>query len=306
MNKPVLVVMAAGMGSRYGGLKQLDPVGPHGELIIDYSLYDAKRAGFDTAVFVIKKENEEAFREIMGRGAAKHMNIRYVYQQLDDIPPGRSIPEGRVKPWGTGHAVLSARKAVNGPFAVINADDYYGPEGYKLIFDYLSNNPDGRYYEYCMVSYLIENTVTENGSVARGVCVPDEGGYLQSITERTQIEVRDGEIIFAEPNGDSGWIEEGTPVSMNLFGFSGSFMPELGAMFADSFDRLVADNPLKGEFYLPAAVSRLIAEDKARVKLLVTHDKWYGMTYHEDKEAVKKAMAAKTAAGLYPESGLWS
>ena len=305
MNKPVLVVMAAGMGSRYGGLKQLDPVGPNGELIIDYSLYDAKRAGFDTAVFVIKKENEEAFREIMDRGAAKEMNIRYAYQQLDDIPPGRNVPEGRVKPWGTGHAVLSARKQVSGPFAVINADDYYGPEGYKLIFDYLSSTPDGKYYEYCMVNYLIENTVTENGSVARGICTADRGGYLESITERTQIEVRDGEIIFAEPDGDSGWIEEGTPVSMNLFGFSESFMSELGAMFADSFDRLVADNPIKGEFYLPAAVSRLIAEDKARVKLLVTRDKWYGMTYHEDKEAVRKAMADKTAAGLYPEGGLW-
>ncbi len=305
MNKPVLVVMAAGMGSRYGGLKQLDPVGPNGELIIDYSLYDAKRAGFDTAVFIIKEENEEAFREIMDRGAAKHMSIRYAYQKLDDIPPGRDVPEGRVKPWGTGHAVLSARKLVNGPFAVINADDYYGPEGYKLIFDYLSNTSDGRYYEYCMVNYLIENTVTENGSVARGICEADEGGYLKSITERTQIEVRDGEIIFAEPNGDSGWIEEGTPVSMNLFGFSGSFMPELSLQFAESFDRLVADNPIKGEFYLPAAVSRLIEEDKARVKLLVTHDKWYGMTYHEDKEEVKKAMADKTAGGLYPEGGLW-
>jgi len=305
MNKPVLVVMAAGMGSRYGGLKQLDPVGPNGELIIDYSLYDAKRAGFDTAVCVIKKENEEAFREIMERGAAKQMNIRYVYQQLDDIPPGRRIPEGRVKPWGTGHAVLSARKFVNGPFAVINADDYYGPEGYKLIFDYLSSTADGKYYEYCMVNYLIENTVTENGSVARGICEADAGGYLKSITERTQIEVHDGEIIFAEPNGDSGWIEEGTPVSMNLFGFSESFMPELSAQFAEQFDKLVADNPVKGEFYLPAAVSRLIAEDKARVKLLVTHDKWYGMTYKEDKEAVKKAMAAKTAAGLYPQDGLW-
>lgn len=305
MNRPVLLVMAAGMGSRYGGLKQLDPVGADGELIIDYSLYDAKRAGFETAVFVIKEENGRAFREILDRGAAKHMSIRYAYQRLDDIPPGAAVPEGRVKPWGTGHAVLSARKLINSPFAVINADDYYGPEAYKLIFDYLSSTSDGRYYEYCMVNYLIENTVTENGSVARGICEADGDGYLKSITERTQIELKNGRIVYTEADGASGFIDKGVPVSMNMFGFSESFMPELGAQFAEGFGRLASADPVKGEFYLPAAVSRLIAEDRARVKLLATRDKWYGMTYREDKEEVKRAMAQKTAEGLYPEGALW-
>ncbi|MBQ9733812.1 MAG: NTP transferase domain-containing protein, partial [Clostridia bacterium] len=184
MNKPVLVVMAAGMGSRYGGLKQIDPVGNHGQLIIDYSIYDAKRAGFDTVVFVIKHEIEDAFKEAIGSRMEKVINVKYAYQELDDLPEGYSVPEGRVKPWGTGHAILAARKVVDGPFAVVNADDYYGPEGFKTIYDYLATHEDSEdCYEFCMVGYLLGNTVTEHGHVARGVCVDDEDHFLVSVTE---------------------------------------------------------------------------------------------------------------------------
>ena len=303
--KPILVVMAAGMGSRYGGLKQIDPIGTNGEIIIDFSLYDAKRAGFETVVCIIKHEIEEDFKALMERGAARNMDIRYAYQELDDIPEGFAIPEGRVKPWGTSHAILAARDIIDGPFAVINADDYYGPEAFKIMYDYLCNAKDGEQYDYCMAAYRIENTLTENGSVARGVCRVDEEGRLTGIDERLKIQWKDGKIQFTEDNGES-WTEvpAGTPVSMNLFGFTESFMGELKARLAPDLERILRENPLKGEYLLPVTVSHLLEEGKAHVTVLDCPEKWYGVTYKEDRPAIVAAMKAKKEAGEYPEF-LW-
>lgn len=306
MEKPILVVMAAGMGSRYGGLKQLDPVGGHGQLIIDYSLYDARRAGFETVVFVIKREMEQSFRAGVGERLARVMDVTYVYQELDDLPAGYAVPAGRVKPWGTAHAVLAARSVAAGPFAVINADDYYGPEAFREIYRYLSGTPDAPgCYEYAMVGYLLENTVTEHGSVARGVCVEDGERYLKSVTERTCIEKGPRCPRYTEDGGET-WTDlpGDTVVSMNLWGFTRSYLDEAWARFPAFLDGALSENPLKGEYYLPAVVSRLIAEGKARVKVLRSHDKWHGVTYQEDKPLVVAAVAEMTAAGLYPEN-LW-
>ena len=305
MKKPVLVVMAAGMGSRYGGLKQIDPVGNHGQLIIDYSIYDAKRAGFDTVVFVIKHEIEEAFHEAIGDRLSKFINVKYAYQQLDDLPEGYEVPDGRVKPWGTCHAVLAARKIVDGPFAVVNADDYYGPEGFREIYQYLESHPDSEgCYEFAMVGYLLENTVTENGHVARGICVTNAEGYLDSVTERTHIEKTAAGARFTEDDGATWTDLPDTIVSMNMWGFTRSFLAETGARFAAFLDNALKTNPLKGEYFLPSVVSQLIAEDKAQVKVLHSRDKWYGVTYKEDKPVVVAAIAEKTAQGLYPDN-LW-
>lgn len=306
MNKPVLVVMAAGMGSRYGGLKQIDPVGNHGQLIIDYSIFDARRAGFETVVFIIKHEIEEPFKEAIGNRLSKVMNVKYAYQQLDNLPAGYSVPEGRTKPWGTSHAILSAKDVIDGPFAVINADDYYGPEAFQVIYDYLLQNPDkADKYEYAMVGYLLENTVTDAGHVARGVCVANADGYLTEVTERTQIEKYAGGIHFTE-DGGATWTQTpgDTIVSMNLWGFNKSFISETEKRFAAFLDTALQTNPLKGEYFLPSVVSQLIAEDKAQVKVLTSGDKWYGVTYKEDKPVVVAAIAAKTADGMYPDN-LW-
>jgi len=303
--KPVLVVMAAGMGSRYGGLKQMDPIGPNGELIIDFSLYDAKKAGFDTAICIIKHEIEEDFKAIMNKGAAKGMNILYAFQDINDIPEGFSVPEGRVKPWGTAHAVLAARNLIDGPFAVINADDYYGQEVFKTMFNYLSQLEDDDKYEYCMAGYQIEKTLTENGTVARGICVKDENENLLKIDERTCVAWHDKKPAFSLDNGKT-WQEMsfGTPVSMNFFGFTLSMMKELEARLADNLSRILKENPLKGEYYVPVATSDLVNEGKARVKVLPASDKWFGVTYQADRDAVKQAMAEKKQQGLYPAS-LW-
>ena len=305
MKKPILVVMAAGMGSRYGGLKQIDPVGQHGEVIIDYSLFDARRAGFETVVFIIKHEIEKEFKEAIGNRMEKHMEVRYAFQQLDNLPEGYSVPEGRTKPWGTSHAILSAADVIDGPFAVINADDYYGPEAFKVIYDYLSTHQDDAVYEYSMVGYLLKNTVTENGHVARGVCVTDSEGYLASVTERTKIATYEGGIHFTEDDGET-WtdVDGDTIVSMNLWGFTESFVREAKARFSKFLDKALVENPLKGEYFLPSVVSELIGEGKARVKVLHSTDKWYGVTYKEDKPVVVQAIADKTAAGVYPEK-LW-
>ena len=233
MKKPVLVVMAAGMGSRYGGMKQIDPVGPNGQVIVDYSLYDARRAGFETVIFVIKHEIEDAFKAAIGERVSKAMQVKYAFQQLDELPAGFAVPEGRVKPWGTCHAVLAAKDLIDGPFAVINADDYYGPEAFRVMYDYLSTHEDGSYYDYCMVSYLLRNTVSENGSVARGVCVTEPDGTLHSVTERTRIETYENGVHFTEDGGAS-WTDlpGDTPVSMNLWGFGKSFLDEAEQRFA--------------------------------------------------------------------------
>ena len=303
--KPVLVVMAAGMGSRYGGLKQIDPVGHCGEAILDYSVFDARKAGFETVVFIIKKEIEEAFKSTIGARLAPHMDVRYAYQQLEDLPEGFQVPEGRTKPWGTSHAIWSARDVIDGPFAVINADDYYGPQAFQVVYDYLCSHPDEQVYEYSMVSYLLKNTVTANGSVSRGVCVTDAEGYLASVTERTHIEETPEGIRYTE-DGANTWhtLPADQPVSMNLWGFTHSFVREIGSRFPAFLEKALAENPMKAEFYLPSVVSELIAEEKARVKVLCSTDRWHGVTYQEDKPLVVQAIAEKTNAGLYP-SPLW-
>ena len=304
MKKPVLVIMAAGMGSRYGGLKQLDPVGNHGQLIIDYSIYDARRAGFETVVFVIKPEIEEDFKRCIGERVSRSMDVRYAYQLKEDLPEGYSVPEERQKPWGTAHAALAARNVVDGPFAVINADDYYGPEAFREIYNYLAAHEDGDVYEYVMVGYLLKNTVTENGTVARGVCEETADHYLSQITERTKIE-RGPPLRFTEDDGQT-WTElpEDTIVSLNMWGFTRSFLDEAWKRFPAFLDRARAENPAKAEYFLPSVVSQLIGEGKARVKVLRSGDKWYGVTYREDKPAVVNAIAGKTKSGLYPDR-LW-
>ncbi len=302
--KPVLIIMAAGMGSRYGGLKQLDPVGPNGQLIIDYSIYDARRAGFETVIFVIKPENETDFRTCIGDRVSKVMDVQYAFQRMDDLPAGYAVPPERTKPWGTAQAALAARELADGPFAIINADDYYGPEAYQLIYDYLCQHPDGDVYEYVMVGYLLKNTVTENGYVARGVCGETADGFLTEVTERTQIEK--GEPPRFTEDGGKTWTELSgeTIVSMNMWGFNRSFLTEAEARFPAFLDKALRENPAKAEYFLPAVVSQLLEEKRARVKVLRSEDKWYGVTYREDKPAVVAALAEKTASGLYPER-LW-
>lgn len=304
--KPVLVVMAAGMGSRFGGLKQIEPVGNHGQVIMDYSIYDAKRAGFDTVVFVIKHEIEETFKEAIGNRLSKVINVKYAFQEVSDLPEGYSIPEGRVKPWGTAHAIMAARHVVDGPFAVVNADDYYGPEGFKAIYDYLSENPDQPdCYEFAMVGYSLRSTLTENGHVARGVCEEDENNYLVRVTERTCIE-KDGDDARYSLDGGNSWtsISGDSIVSLNLWGLTRSFIDEAVSRFPEFLDKTLAENPVKGEFFLPTVISQLIDEGKARAKVLRSADKWYGVTYMADKPMVVAAIAEKTASGLYPDN-LW-
>ena len=304
MNAPVLVVMAAGMGSRYGGLKQIDPVDVNGNIIIHYSLFDAYRAGFRTAVFVIKPELEETFKEVIGPDVAAKMDIKYVHQISTDLPEGYAVPEGRTKPWGTAHAALAARKVVDGPFAIINADDYYGVDAFKTIYDYLVANPDNpECYEYVMVGYLLKNTVTENGTVARGVCESTPDGFLANVTERTKIEKGTKCPRYTEDDGAT-WTEldENTIVSMNMWGFHKSYLEEAWARFPAFLDNAAKTNPLKGEYFLPSVVSQLLEEKKARVRLLSSADKWYGVTYKEDKPVVVEALAAMREKGLYPKN----
>lgn len=305
MQKPVLAVMAAGMGSRYGGLKQIDPVGPSGEVIIDYSLFDARRAGFEKVVFIIKHEIEDDFKAVIGERISKVMQVEYAFQQLDILPEGYTVPEGREKPWGTAHAVLAAKSVIDGPFAVINADDYYGPEAFQKIYDYLATHQDDEKYEYAMVGYHLRNTLTEHGHVARGVCQVGEDGFLQRVTEHVKI-VKDGnDAKFTEDEGKTWESLPGeTTVSMNLWGFTPSFLKETEARFSTFLDRTLTANPMKGEYFLPSVVSALIDEDKARVQVLTSKDKWYGVTYKEDKPVVVAALRSFIDAGVYPEK-LW-
>ena len=304
MGDVTLVIMAAGMGSRYGGLKQIDPVGPSGEIILDYSVYDAVKAGFTKVIFVIKHEIEEDFKAIVNGRFDSKIKVEYAYQDINNLPEGFSVPEGRVKPWGTGHAVLSCKGMIDGPFAVINADDYYGAGTFKLIYDELKkeNNMTDK-YNFCMVGFKIENTLTENGTVARGVCRTDENGYLTDIVERTKIAKRDGKIMFTEDEENWTEIPFGSTVSMNCWGFSTEMMDELENRFAACLDSN-RDNLLKCEYFLPFVVDDLLKEKKAEVKVLSTSEKWYGVTYKEDKQPVKDALMQKVASGMYPEK-LW-
>ena len=304
--KPVLVVMAAGMGSRYGGLKQIDPVGSQGEAILDYSLFDAHEAGFETAVIIIKEAIKADFMDTVGKRLEKcPMEIRYAYQELDKIPADLSIPADRVKPWGTSHCLLCAEDVIDGaPFAVINADDYYGKDAFKVIYQYLSNAKNTEVLDCCMVGYLLKNTVTENGSVARGVCQADEKGNLAQIDERLRIEQKEDGIYFTEDGESWEFLADDTIVSMNMWGFTPGFLTMVRAQFPDFFKTMVPQNPLKAEFLLPRSVDALLKEDKLTVKVLTSADKWYGVTYAADKPVVVAALAGMTASGKYPD-GLW-
>ena len=304
MNKPVLVVLAAGMGSRYGGLKQIDALGGNGEAILDYSIYDAYQAGFRTAVILIKEAIREDFMATVGkRLASSPMEIRYAYQELNKLPAGYSVPEGRVKPFGTGHAIICAGEEVgNAPFVVINADDFYGRTAFQKMYEFLSAATDP--FGYCMVGYELGKTVTDNGSVARGVCCTDAQGNLTTITERTRIEKYPGGIHFTEDGEHWVDVPADTTVSMNLWGYTPGFLKELEARFPAFLDKALAENPIKGEFFLPLAVSQLIGEKKATVTVLTSPDKWYGVTYAADKPAVVAALRRMTDEGKYPD-GLW-
>ena len=303
--KPILVVMAAGMGSRYGGLKQIDPVGSCGEAILDYSLFDAYEAGFETAVIIIKEAIRKDFMESVGQRLKKcPLEIRYAYQEVDKLPEGFSVPEGRVKPWGTSHAVLCAAEQIaDAPFVVINADDYYGKSAFREIYQFLSQEQEDS--AYCMVGYNLGNTVTEHGSVSRGVCTTDEQGYLTHVVERTRIEQQPEGIFYTEDDGKS-WTELSfdTPVSMNFWGFSKGFLEQIQLRFPEFLEKVVPGNPLKAEMYLPGTVGELLEEKKATVKVLRSEDKWYGVTYAEDKPKVVAALQEMAEQGLYPD-GLW-
>ena len=303
MAGPVLVVMAAGMGSRYGGLKQIDPITEQGEIIIDFSLYDAMMAGFEDVVFIIKKEMEEDVRARIDGGAGKHLNIKYVFQELSDLPRGFTVPEGRVKPWGTCHAVLAAKDAISGNFAVINADDYYGAQAFRLIYDELARAKDGALYDFSMVGYRLANTLTEHGHVARGVCELDENGRLLGVDERLKIMWKDGVIKYEE--GDE-WFEVApdATVSMNMWGFTPSFLRETEEGFPVFLAAALEKDPMKGEYLLPRKIDELLRDGKAGVKVLPTEERWFGITYKEDKEQVTASVKAMKDNGLYPEI-LW-
>lgn len=302
MGKPTLVIMAAGMGSRYGGLKQIDPVDEQGHIIMDFSIYDAIAAGFEKIVFVIKKANEQVFKESIGNRVSEKIQVEYVYQELNKIPEGFTVPEGREKPFGTGHAILCCKDVLDGPFAVINADDYYGKHAYQALYDYLMNHQDDEKYRYAMIGYALKNTLTENGHVARGICKTDSQGFLEEIVERTHIEKRGEGAAFTEDDGES-WTEVSTDsiVSMNMWGFSQSLLKELETGFVEFLKNEIPANPLKAEYFLPTVVGKLLKEEKASVRVLTSRDKWFGVTYKEDKKMVVDAIAGLERQGLYPK-----
>ncbi len=300
-----LVIMAAGMGSRYGGLKQIDPVTPHGEFIVDFSIFDAVRAGIDKVVFIIKRENYQIFKETVGSRIEGSVKVEYVFQDMDALPCGREVPDGRIKPWGTGHAVLCCRDVVKDNFIVINSDDFYGADAYARLAQFLKSvKADEHKAHFAMVGYVLENTITENGSVARGVC-ECENGLLTRVSERTKIQENDGVIQYFE---DDKWnyLDRRATVSMNFFGFT----PEIFDMLARDFDIFLDDvssgknDKLKGEFFLPFVVARAIENGECDVRVLETDAKWYGVTYHEDKPVLEAFIKKTVSEGAYPD-GLW-
>ena len=300
MQKPTLVVMAAGMGSRFGGLKQLMPVDGQGHPIIDFSMFDARRAGFQNVVFIIKHAIEEQFRETIGRRMERQFSVEYVFQEPDVLPPGYSVPVGREKPWGTGHAVACCRGVVHGPFAVINADDFYGAGAFKTIYDFLAEPHEPS--EYAMVGYRLRNTVTENGAVARGICSV-ENGFLTGVTERVKIEKRGAAAAYIE-DGREYPLSGDEIVSMNFWGFSPKMLDELWARFPAFLDQQVPADPLKSEFFLPSVANAAVQEGLGSVRVLECGEVWHGVTYREDLQSVKDAVAALKQAGIYPDS-LW-
>lgn len=308
MKKPILVIMAAGMGSRYGGLKQMDPIDNEGHFLIDFSIYDAVLAGFERVVFIIKKAIEQDFKQTIGNRISKTIQVDYIYQELDCLPEGISVPEGRIKPWGTGHAVLCCKDVVDAPFAVINADDYYGRDAFERIYQFLiqqGEQTDVAVSHYAMVGYLLKNTLTEHGHVARGVCQVDKNQMLTMIQERTHIEKCDGAVAFTEDGGVT-WenISPESTVSMNLWGFTPNLFDALERRFVPFLTKNLVENPLKCEYFLPTVVSELIDEQKATVNVLTCTDRWYGVTYQQDKQMVIDAIEEKKKAGVYPQQ-LW-
>ena len=301
--KPTLIIMAAGMGSRFGGLKQVTPVGPMDEKIIDYSVYDAIRAGFGKVVFVIKEAIADEFKEKIGNAVAAHVPVEYVYQELDKLPDGYTVPDGREKPWGTGHAVLCCRGVVNEPFAVLNADDYYGRECFGLLVDFLSKAADDGVKHIAMAGYRLRNTLTENGHVSRGICEVDGDNRLLGLTERTKIQIVDGAPCFTEDDGAT-WepLDPDGYVSMNCWAFPAGSLDHFEKRFCAFLDEKGGE--LKSEFYLPFVVDAMVADGEADVQVLPTEDKWYGMTYAEDHAMVRSALADLTEKGIYP-TGLW-
>jgi len=300
MKEPILLIMAAGMGSRYGGLKQMDPIGPAGEVILHYSVYDAMRAGFKRVVFLIKHEIEEDFKAAVGRRMEKYFDVKYVFQQLDKLPAGYAVPEGRVKPWGTGHAVLCAKDAIDGPFAVINADDFYGASAYQALYDFLS--ADGPENEHALVGYELRNTVTEHGTVARGICAVEDG-CLTGVVERTKIKKDGADAAFTEDDGATWTHLPGeSVVSMNFWGFRHSMLDELERRFPAWLDANLPVNPLKAEYFLPFVANALIQEQKGKIRVLSCRETWHGITYREDMDSVVGHIASLREQGVYPET----
>lgn len=303
MKKTSLVIMAAGIGSRFGsGIKQLEPVGPNGEIIMDYSIHDALEAGFDKIVFIIRKDLEKDFKEIIGNRIEKIAPVEYAFQEMDDLPAGFSVPEGRKKPWGTGQAILAARDVVHEPFLVINADDYYGKEGFKKIHEYMVNEMDenGDAYDMCMAGFVLSNTLSENGGVTRGVCTVDENGYLEKVTETYNIYLDRVGMHASSHDGQAVLVKPDQPVSMNMFGLPAAFIKELEAGFLKFLSNVPKDD-LKAEYLLPMVIDQCIREKKATVRVLDTPDKWFGVTYKEDKPAVVAAIRKLIDEGVYPE-----
>ncbi len=297
--KPTLLVLAAGMGSRYGGLKQLDTLGPNGESIIDYSVYDAIQAGFEKVVFVIRQSFADQFKERFDPKLAGKIEVEYVYQELDNLPEGFSVPEGREKPWGTGHAMLMAKDAIKGPFAIINADDFYGREAYQTVVDFVENSKDD--HEYGMVGYALDNTLSEHGTVSRGVCETDANDNLVNIVERTKIGYLDGKVVYWEDDKTTELTGK-EPVSMNFWAFKNSFFKALEDGFLAFLNE--KGNELKSEFYFNALVDKMIKAEQASTKVLSSDAKWFGVTYQEDKPIVQQSLNALIEKGVYPAS-LW-
>ena len=300
MRDTVLVIMAAGIGSRFGGgIKQLEPVGPNGEIIMDYSIHDALEAGFNKVIFIIRKDIEKDFREVIGERMEKIADCQYVFQEMDDLPEGFSVPEGRVKPWGTGQAVLSCKKILKDPFVVINADDYYGKEAFVKVHDYLVNVPEGEeMLHMCMAGFILGNTLSENGAVTRGVARIDENHILLSVDETTGIQRKGDKVVAIDEDGNEKVIDPESYASMNMWGLT----PEFLDVLEDGFHRFLSnlgDKPLKKEYLLPIIIDQLIHEKKAQVKVLETRDKWFGVTYKEDKDSVMSSFKQLIEDGVY-------
>ncbi len=294
--KPTLLILAAGMGSRYGGLKQIDPVGPNGQTILDYSLFDAKRAGFGKVVFIIRKEIEEDFKSVFADKISKTMPVEWVFQEIDILPQGFKVPEDRIKPWGTGHAVMMASDKINEPFAVINADDFYGYDAFKKAVDFFDTDKEPT--DYAMVAYELKNTLSDFGTVSRGICDVDEKGYLVSVTENTKIERDHSQVFNLEADGSKTVLDENALTSMNFWCFKPAFFNQLENHFL-SFINNNINNP-RAEFYIPTAVDALIKSNQARVSVLPNSGQWFGITYKEDKPLVIDKINKLTNEGEYP------